>query len=924
MKKFIKITLIIILVLVVALFTAPFLFKGKIIKIANEQLEKNLNAHASFKDLSISLIHNFPNLSIRVEGLSVTGINEFEGDTLADIKSLDVAVNLISAIKMKNIEIKRIVIDQPYLNAIVLENGKANWDITKETEETKEPEDTTPSEFNAKILLKLFQINKAKIKYTDLKSGMKASLENMDFTLKGDMSKDFTTMQIDSRTEKVNFIMDGIRYAKNILLQLHFDIDANLKESVYILKENQLSLNELILKWDGSIEIPESGDIITKLSFGTANTDFKTLLSLVPAIYMKDFADIKTAGTLKLDGKVDGAVTEKATPSVDAKLLVSNASFSYPSLPKSAQNIQIDVNLHYDGIQNDNTTVDINKFHLELGDNPIDMTMNLRTPISDPFTNGNLAMTLDLGSIKDVIPLDSTELKGLIKAKLDWMGKISSIQNEKYEEFKADGDILISDLYYNSPDVPKAFSIMKAQILFSPKQLTLASFDSKLGKSDFALQGKVSNYIPFILKDETIKGELSLRSQVIDVNEFMSSEKETTTAEADTAPMKIIDVPGNIDFRFTSAISKLYYDKLEIDNLKGLIIVKDKTVKMEKLSMNLLDGSFLLSGEYNTADLKNPFVNLDFNAQGIDIPKTTQAFATVEKIAPVAKNATGKISLGMTFNSFLAQDMSPVMNSIEGKGKLSSAQIGISSTPSFTKLGEALKTDVFKNMVLKNIAISFEIEKGNLKVEPFDTKMSDATLTIGGQQSLDNTLDYSVNIAAPRKMLGLDNQAVNNLYAGVASKGLNITPSENINVLAKITGPINDPKVTLDLKENAKQGVQAIKEEVKKVVETKVEDTKVKAREEADKILKEAEKQAQVIRAEGKKLADAARSEAKANADKLEKEAKNPLAKTAAKASSDKLRSEGDKKAQKIEKEADDKANKILQEAKVSSDKLLQ
>ena len=51
------------------------------------------------------------------------------------------------------------------------------------------------------------------------------------------------------------------------------------------------------------------------------------------------------------------------------------------------------------------------------------------------------------------------------------MGKLSSIENEKYEEFKADGNIQISDLYYNSPDVPKAFSLMKAQILFSPKQL---------------------------------------------------------------------------------------------------------------------------------------------------------------------------------------------------------------------------------------------------------------------------------------------------------------------------------------------------------------------------------------------------------------------------------------------------------------------
>jgi hypothetical protein len=75
--------------------------------------------------------------------------------------------------------------------------------------------------------------------------------------------------------------------------------------------------------------------------------------------------------------------------------------------------------------------------------------------MSDPFTNGKLMAVIDLQTLTDVIPLEDTEIKGRIDAKLDWMGKMSSIETEKYEDFKADGTIKINDLVYRSSDLPK-------------------------------------------------------------------------------------------------------------------------------------------------------------------------------------------------------------------------------------------------------------------------------------------------------------------------------------------------------------------------------------------------------------------------------------------------------------------------------------
>ncbi len=196
--------------------------------------------------------------------------------------------------------------------------------------------------------------------------------------------------------------------------------------------------------------------------------------------------------------------------------------FKYPSLPKSADNIGIDVNLFYDGVQMDNSTVDVNKFHVELGGNPVDMTLNVKTPVSDMYVNGNLKMDLDLATVNDVIPLDSTKLSGEIKAALDFMGYMSSVEKGEYEKFKADGNLMIRDFIYSSPDLPKEIRIIEANMLFSPKYLDMQSFKAIMGKSDFSASGKLENFIPYAFKDETIRGNFIFTSGVLDLNELMS------------------------------------------------------------------------------------------------------------------------------------------------------------------------------------------------------------------------------------------------------------------------------------------------------------------------------------------------------------------------------------------------------------------
>jgi uncharacterized protein involved in outer membrane biogenesis len=131
LKKTLKITLVALLVLLGAAFAAPFIFKGKIIAFAKKEINNALNAKVDFSDVDISLFRHFPKVSVALNNLSVTGVGEFASDTLISAKDIDVALNLMSVIRGTDYKIYAINADAPRIHAIVLKNGKANWNITK-------------------------------------------------------------------------------------------------------------------------------------------------------------------------------------------------------------------------------------------------------------------------------------------------------------------------------------------------------------------------------------------------------------------------------------------------------------------------------------------------------------------------------------------------------------------------------------------------------------------------------------------------------------------------------------------------------------------------------------------------------------------------------------------------------------------------
>jgi hypothetical protein len=706
------------------------------------------------------------------------------------------------------------------------------------------------------------------------------------------------------------------------------NVDADLANSVYTLKENSVALNALELRFDGKVGMPDDSTISVDMTFNTPSTGFKSLLSMIPAVFMKDFQDVQTDGKLSLNGKISGILRGNVTPSATVELIVDNARFSYPDLPKSAENININAKVNYDGVQNDNSVVDVNRFHLELGGNPVDLKLHMITPMSDPQVNAQLKAKIDFGSIKDVIPLEDISITGMLDANIDMIGKMSSIENERYDEFKADGTVRLQDFEFRSPDVPQPVKIRQTILNFTSRVVQLESFDANIGASDIQLKGNLENFIPYLLDDGIVKGSLDLNSRLLDLNEFLAEGEEEEVTTEDTTALTVFEVPGNIDFTIASDLKRLKYDKIDIENVKGQILVRDKKILLTNLSMNLLQGSMAMSGEYNTQNIETPFVDLKMDIETVDIQSAFNSLNTIRMLAPVAERARGKVSTSLSLTSFLDQHMSPVLNSLIGTGRLMSNSVEINNSKTFEKIGAFLKNDKLKVLGLNDLDVDFEVRNGRVYVKPFDINVGKYKLNISGDQGIDKSMNYSMLMNVPKSELGSGaGSALDGLTSLASQQGLQLGVGDAIDINFLVTGTLLDPqvkplfgKVTGNIREQVKE--QA-KERVTEEVEQVKQNVKEEVNKQAETILKEAEENAQKVRDEAKRAGEELVKAADTQGQKLIKEAgTNPIKKRIAEETARKLKSEAEEKAQKMEEEADKRADQILNEARQKADKL--
>jgi hypothetical protein len=989
LKRFATATIAFLFLVIGSLIALPFFFKDDIIAAVKNLVNENLNAEVNFSGVDVSLFRNFPKVSMRIEDFSVLGKNEFEGVKLVTGKSFDMTLDFWSAWNFGKVplEINSISLNQPDIQIIVLENGKANYDIALPSD------DTTASAFA--IQLQEYGINDGKLIYDDRELGMYVKGDAVNHKGRGDFTQDIFDLNTETNIREFTFGYGGLTYIKKAKTKAEVALVIDMPKMKFTLSRNEIAINDMVLKADGWLAMPTE-DIDMDIAFNTPASEFKSLLSLIPNAYIKGYEDVKANGTFTANGFVKGtySASPEKYPAFQINLEVSNGNVKYPDLPLGISNIFTKFKIDSPGSDFDKMIVDVSRFSMIIGSNPLEGWFKLKTPISDPDIDTKIKGKINLEELSRAYPMEGlTALDGVINADVALKTRMSAIDKGDYANVNASGSATIEKMNYKSADMPPVF-INRLALDFNPQNVRLSGFDLKLGKSDVKGSGFIRNILAYFSPKATMQGSLSLQSSYFNANEWILEEETTTTATPDPVkenemfnrfdfsfdaaidrleydaykvenfvakgnitPAKMtveqlsgklgesdflasgsltnlwgyffenqtlggslslssnkmnlnqfmtsesvpssatsnvasgpIQVPANINLLLNAKAGKVVYDNLELDNVTGNLLIKEQTVSLENVKAQTLGGGISLSGAYNTQNLEKPKFDFAFDIQRFDFQKSFNTFNTFKLLAPIGKFVSGVFNTRFSMSSDLKPDLMPDISSINADGMLQTLSGTISGFKPLEEIGNKLNVEAFKKVSIKDSKNWFSVKDGTLELQEFDFSYQGIDMKVAGSHKLAGDMEYRILAKIPRDKIGKNplgaaaNSGLDFLSKEASRVGLNIAAGEFVNVLINIGGKIADPK--LGFKVVGSDGKAAFKEEIaakvesevnkkvdslKSLVQTKIEEEKQKLEDTLKTVVQQAKDEVT------KKVEEAAKKAGEEVKNKVGEEAKKKL-----------------------------------------------
>lgn len=948
MKKPLKWTLIIIgglfALILIAAIILPIVFKDDIKVAVEKELAKSVNADVVFDDFGLSFFRHFPNVTAQLKDLGVINRAPFDGQVLFATEEFEVEVNLMDILFGDQLRVRGISLIRPVINVKVNEDGKANYDIAIPSADTAAVESESEG-FSFGI--DHWEIVDGDVSYDDRTLPYLLVIKGMNHTGRGDFTQDVFDLYTHTVADTVTTSFDGSEYLTNKRAEIDATLTISEEYSKYAFKENSLKINDFAMSFDGWLKMNEN-DFDMDLTFKSPENSFKSLLSIVPGMYTKDFGKIDTKGDLAFSGSVKGKYSEKQMPAFNLNMQVKDAMFKYPDLPTAVNNINVDLLVdNKDGVI-ENTIIDLKKLHLDFGANPVDARalitkmyptnvdatvaaklnlaeLNKMFPMEGLEMKGNYAVNLtakgvydslkkvipaidasmslangyvkskefplpiqdlhftsniknssgrmeettidvndlsmvmdgekiaadlllrnlddytwdlkvnggvDLEKITKVFPVEGMELAGKVKANIQTKGKYSDVQAERYDRLPTSGTASLANFKYTSKDLPYAVTLSQASMAFDPRKIDLQKLDGKIGRSDFSVNGSILNYLAYVFGDNNvIKGNVNFSSNLLDLNEFMSDTEET--APTDTAQSYgVIAVPKNIDFVLKSSVKTVKVMNFNMTNAAGDVIIRDGIANLNGLRFNMLGGSFVVNGAYDTRNLAHPKYDFGLKIENVSMRQAANTSTIVQTYAPIAGLVNGNFSTDFKLSGELLPDMSPNLATVNGGGLIKIAQAALKESKILSSITSLTKLDNTDEVTFKDVLMSASLKDGRMSVKPFDVKIGSYKTTVAGSTGLDKSIDYTLKMDVPAGKLGTQ------LNSFIASKtGAKTDPNGMIPVTIGLGGSVTNPtpKLVMDeQKEQVKEAVVATaKEEGAKAIEKAVQGT------DAEKIVKD-------------------------------------------------------------------------------------
>ena len=421
--KILKWTGISIASILFLMFIIPILFPGKVSEQVKLFANKHLAGKLDYRKTHLTFFRHFPSLTVSVDDFLLKGSKPFQNDTLLAAKEVAVGINLKNLIFDGEVKIDEIYVTDAYANVFVNTKGEANYNVYVSKPSDK-PKDTTST--GASIKLDLIKLRNWNIKYNDHAARVLVDAKGLNYTGKGGLSEDIFDLETDLDIDKLDFSLNRIYYAKQKTLHADLITRINTNALTFVLRKNELRINDLPLKFTGFVSILKDGYNLD-INAASEKTTIRDMISVLPPQYLDWAKDTKIEGDSDFFFSLKGRFSEQKNqkPRLKAKLMVKDGFVSNGKAPVPMNNFNMDLNVDLPDLNTEELGLNLKNLSFDLGPNNNFKAVVKTKGLDEMQINANVKGAVNLQTLTQALGLKDIDARGLMDTNIKANGIFS-------------------------------------------------------------------------------------------------------------------------------------------------------------------------------------------------------------------------------------------------------------------------------------------------------------------------------------------------------------------------------------------------------------------------------------------------------------------------------------------------------------------
>ncbi len=735
-KKFFIYALLIFITVFTAVSAYLYFNQDKLVKQIIVVINRNLQTPIQVGQIDLNWWTDFPNISLRFQNVDIEESIEGSSFPLAKLEQLSLSFDIISLIK-QNYQFDKIILKNGEVTIRTTKEGIHNYEIIK-TNPAKE-ESGQQFDFNIREI----QIDNVTINYVDHSINqsylLKGHKVNAQLIKKEDVYHIKAKGDLTSNAIKI----DEFTYFESKKLKLNAAVDYNEEQKKVFIKPSNVTVADNKFQIEGLYQLDDS---YMNFQIAGIDTDFTTLISLLPAQYSKTVSAYRSTGEADFNGTIIGKLTKSENPAINFDFNVQNASLFHPEYKTKLNDLQLKGIFNNGKKQSFETCVlALKNMSGTIQDKPFTAQLSLSN-----FNNYHLSVSADgILSTYDLFTFLPTKdrmknLEGEIEFNIKLSGYISDFEKASTaHKVNNSGEILLKDVGGIYADYPLPLKNISGRLLFNKNDIAINSLSGSIGESDINMNGFFLNIIPYLLQDkQSLLVEASTKSRNINLNELLSGlSNEENSLEKQEESFKF-SISPYIRFDLESKVKQLAFKRFSARDISGKINVLHQELKAQNLKLKSGGGEMLLNGSINTVTDDRVKIKTTASFKKINIDSIFYSFDNFNQDFLTDRHLKGKIDANVSAFILLDKSMNFKPDDFTADIQTTILNGQLNNFAPMLSLSDYVNEEDLSNLNFGELTNTIRIENKTIYLPEMVIKSNISEIVLQGTHTFDQYINY--------------------------------------------------------------------------------------------------------------------------------------------------------------------------------------